>query len=620
MHSSDHDLIRTLGPDDGQVQAIAVMGEGGTRLLIDSEALEQAVYLYRPIFDERGEEIVDLEIVMVNTAARHVLFSEHIVEGVRCSDVFVDMHEALTAANSAWHGERPTPYRIIRRGELDGQPLVMHYEVATMRVAGYIVQVSIDHTIVEQLASADARFRLMAEASIDGLMLLTPEPDGVEFVVSYANPAALAAEPDLRVNGRLAPGLAAIARSALTELEVTSPVRRYFQGDILTRHVSLEATFTKVVDGQVMVEIRELTSSDAARAELERTDRVLRAIGAGSFGSIAVYEPRFLSGRLVDLALLWSAGGHGHGTGDRAALDATAVFPGATLLEMAQTMIRLGETKRSGWVPVQVPVPSTDGAERHVEFTLVLSGDRFVLEFVERTEELAARTALATVSAAADAQRSFLSRVSHEMRSPLNVIHGYSQLLAHLHLPDAAQAHIAHIERGVARMVQIVDDLLLLGQLDQGLVRLEPRPVDVGQLADDVVEGTHGSASCPPNMVSRWEVTMPAASVSTDPARFTTLALLVAEASLAARPDEPLAIGPFFRGTRAGVQIVTRSSSPVVGELWTPLVSSHSIPGAGLGLAVARGMAQALDVTMEVRDVPGDPERSALVLLLTALS
>jgi signal transduction histidine kinase len=283
---------------------------------------------------------------------------------------------------------------------------------------------------------------------------------------------------------------------------------------------------------------------------------------------------------------------------------------------MAQTMIRHGETKRSGWVPVA----TTDGAERHVEFTLVLSGDRFVLEFVERTEELAARTALATVSAAADAQRSFLSRVSHEMRSPLNVIHGYSQLLAHLHLPDTAQAHLAHIERGVARMVQIVDDLLLLGQLDQGLVRLEPRPVDVARLADDVVEGTRGSASCPPGMVSRWEATVPAASVSTDPARFATLALLVAEASLAARPDEPLAIGPFFRGTRAGVQIVTRRSSPVVDELWRPLVSSHSIPGAGLGLAVARGMAQALDVTMEVREVPGDADRAALVLLLTAVS
>jgi signal transduction histidine kinase len=616
MQAPDHDLLRTLGPDHGPVQAIAVMGEEGMRLLLDTAALEQAVYLYRPIFDERGEEIVDLEIVMVNEAARHVLFSEHIVEGVRCSDVFVDMHEALTAANAAWQGERPTPYRILRRGELDGEPLVMHYEVATMRVAGYVVQVSIDHTIVEQLASADARFRLMAEASNDGLMLLTPEPDGVEFVVSYANPAALAAEPDLRVNGRLAAGFAAIARSAVADLLVASPVRRYFQRDILTRQVSLEATFTNVGDGQVMVGIRELTSSDAARAELERTDRVLRAIGAGSFGSIAVYEPRFLGGRLVDLALLWSAGGHGHGAGERSALDAAVVFPRGQLLEMAKVMIHKGETKRSGWVPVQ----SADGPERHAEFTLVLSGDRFVLEFVERTEELAARTALATVSAAADAQRSFLSRVSHEMRSPLNVIHGYSQLLSHLHLPETALAHVAHIERGVSRMVQIVDDLLLLGQLDQGLVRLEPRPVDVAQLADDVVEGTNGSASCPQGMVTRLAVTMPAASVSTDPARFATLALLVAEAALAARPDEPLAIGPFFRGTRAGLQIVTAAESPVVGELWGPLVGGHSIPGSGLGLAVARGMAQALDVTMEVREAQGDPGRAALVLLLTAIS
>jgi hypothetical protein len=169
-------------------------------------------------------------------------------------------------------------------------------------------------------------------------------------------------------------------------------------------------------------------------------------------------------------------------------------------------------------------------------------------------------------------------------------------------------------------MVQIVDDLLLLGQLDQGLVRLEPRSVDVAQLADDAVEGMHGSASCPEGMVTRLEVTMPAASVSTDPSRFATLVLLVAEASLSARPDEPLAIGPFFRGTRAGLQIVTAAESPVVTELWGPLVGGHSIPGAGLGLAVARGMAQALDVTMEVREAHGDPGRAALVLLLTAIS
>jgi signal transduction histidine kinase len=615
MQPSHDDLSRTVRSDDGTVHAIAVAADSGTRLLIDSESLEQAVYLYRPIFDERGEDIVDLEIVTVNEAARHVLFSEHIVEGVRCSDVFVDMHEALTAANAAWQGERPPSYRIVRRGELDGQPLVMHYEVATMRVGGYVVQVSIDHTIVDQLASADARFRGMAEASIDGLVLLTPEPDGAEFVVSYANPAALAAEPDLRINGRLSAGLAAIARSAVAELAVASPVRRYFQRDILTRHVSLEATFADVA-GQVMVQIRELTSVDAARSELERTDRVLRAVGAGAFGSIAVYEPRFLGGMLVDLVLLWSADGHGHGTGHRPVLDATAVFPGGELLSMAQAMILKGEATQSGWVPVA----AVDAPERHVEFTLVLSSDRFVLEFVERTEELAARTALATVSASADAQRSFLSRISHEMRSPLNVIHGYTQLLAHLHLPEPAMAHLAHIDRGVSRMVQIVDDLLLLGQLDQGLVRLEPRPVEVSQLADAVVEGTHGSASCPDGMVTRLAVTVPTVSISTDPTRFATLALLVAEASLAARPEQSLAIGPFFRGTRAGLQILTSAESPVVEELWKPLVGSSSIPGAGLGLAVARGMAHALDVTMEVRDVAGDPARSALVLLLTALS
>jgi signal transduction histidine kinase len=593
--------------------AIAVLADAGMRLLIDSEALQQAVYLYRPIFDE-SDRIVDLEIVMLNEAAKRVPLAGHIVAGLRVSEVFIDLHEALDAANDAWNGGRPSGYRIERRGFHEGRPLVVRYDIATMRAGGYIVQVSADRTVLEQLATADTRFRLMAEASVDGLMLLEPEPDGDGYVVAYANPRALIAEPGLRVGERLPLDILEVALDAVQELQAASSVRRYLQREVLARRVSIEATFIEVGDGQVMMTVRELTSREAARAELERSDRVLRAIGAGAFGTIAVYEPRFNGHELVEMSLLWSASGHGHGAGARPPLDATAVLSAAELLRMARSMLESDTTKRSGWVPVQ----TDEGEERSVEFTLVLSGDRFVLEFVERTEELAARTALAMVTATADAQRNFLSRVSHELRSPLNVIHGYSQLLGRLHLPEPATGHVAHIERGVTRMVQIVDDLLLLGQLDQGLLRIDEQEIDVRGLVDGVIVAAQQEPWWRNGALTAGQPAESGdATVVTDRSRFVLTAVLLAEASVPLAGRSGIEVVPFERGMRAGVQFVADADSPVAGELWEPFVSSHTIPGAGLGLAVARSMAKALDMVVEVRTLVDEPGRVRLVLSLS---
>jgi signal transduction histidine kinase len=224
------------------------------------------------------------------------------------------------------------------------------------------------------------------------------------------------------------------------------------------------------------------------------------------------------------------------------------------------------------------------------------------------------------VTATSEAQRSFLSRVSHELRSPLNVIHGYSQLLSRLRLHEPANDHVLHIESGVNRMVQIVDDLLLLGQLDQGLLRLDAQTVDVGDLAADVVSAAAHESWWRPDLLVPSTDHPVGVAVRTDRARFAMVAVLVAEASLAGDPDEAIVIAPFARGTRAGVQFVTPLSSSVVDSVWRPFVSSHTIPGSGLGLAVARGMAKALDVVVELRDVPGDLPRTALVLLTQSVT
>jgi signal transduction histidine kinase len=577
------------------------------RLLIDSEALDQAVYQYRPRLDDSGLRVVDLFIERMNDAAKRLRLASHITEGTWASKVYVDMEKALDAATSAWFGGRPSTYHIERRGIVGGQPFVVHYEIATMRAGDHVVQVAVDHTTVSELASVDSRFRLMAEASHDGLVLLATDPDLPSPVLVYANAAALAGEPRLRIGESLPAHLRDFVADALLELGDGRPVRRYIERDLPSRRIDVEAVFTEAGDGQVMVSLRELSDEEIARTALERSDRVLAAIGEGAFGTIAVFEPQFRRGELFDLLMTWSSAA-GPSEGGGTSMQPSAVLSATDLVHMARQMLLTGEQRRSGWVSI-----AEDGRERSIEFTLVRAGDRFVLEFVERTEELEARTALAMAEAGAEAQRAFLSRISHELRTPLNVIHGYSQLLGVAALPERAAGHVRHIEQGVHRMVAVVDDLLMLGQLDHGLVRLDRRPVRTAQLVDSVLASAAESEWWVDGALLRAAPQGVDAVVDTDPTHFLGMALMVAEAS--AVVQRGVEIGEFRRGARAGIRLCAPDRSEVVRSVWRPFLHHHALPGSGMGLAVARGMANALGVSLELRDDDSRPGIVSLVLL-----
>lgn len=92
------------------------------------------------------------------------------------------------------------------------------------------------------------------------------------------------------------------------------------------------------------------------------------------------------------------------------------------------------------------------------------------------------------VKAALESQRDLVANVSHELKTPLTSIQGFSQALLDGATADAAAreraAAVIHEEAG--RMRRLVDELLDLARLEGGEVTLARQPVDLGQLLEEV--------------------------------------------------------------------------------------------------------------------------------------
>jgi len=88
---------------------------------------------------------------------------------------------------------------------------------------------------------------------------------------------------------------------------------------------------------------------------------------------------------------------------------------------------------------------------------------------------------------ASKAKSEFLSRASHEMRTPLNAVIGFAQLLEFQQGsdPEKSMTYAKHIRTAGEHLLRLVTDVLDLNSASQGTLRMTPAPVE---LADAITE------------------------------------------------------------------------------------------------------------------------------------
>jgi len=144
----------------------------------------------------------------------------------------------------------------------------------------------------------------------------------------------------------------------------------------------------------------------------------------------------------------------------------------------------------------------------------------------ERTE----REIREQAAALAEADRNkdqFLAKLAHELRNPLGAARAAIQVLqARVGSDPAAARPLAILERQMAHLVHLIDDLRDVSQIARGELRLHREPVDVRAILADAVETIRPALTSRQQLIS---VALPsdAVAIDGDSARLTQIFLNV---------------------------------------------------------------------------------------------
>jgi signal transduction histidine kinase len=134
-----------------------------------------------------------------------------------------------------------------------------------------------------------------------------------------------------------------------------------------------------------------------------------------------------------------------------------------------------------------------------------------------RLEAAANQSLIAALEQANQVRSEFVSTMSHELRTPLNVMLG----LAEMARDPSFDSHerdemLERLRRYGDRLLELVEGTLEIGKIEAGRTRIDPRPLSIVALWDELRRGC--SDLMPrPGVVLEWGDAVPAGEVRTDP-------------------------------------------------------------------------------------------------------
>ena len=223
-------------------------------------------------------------------------------------------------------------------------------------------------------------------------------------------------------------------------------------------------------------------------------------------------------------------------------------------------------------------------------------------------------TALERARAAEKARSMFFSIVSHDIRTPLNAILGYAELLQKGMDSEADRDHaLKSISASGTTLLQLVNDVLDLAKMDAGKMKLCPEPVLLFQLVDEVFSSFWRDASEKGVMLVNWTDGVP--TVMVDGHRFRQILFNLIGNAVKFTKSGSVTVSASYTGTTLEVSVsdtgcgiapdmVDRVLEPFV-QVLDPSHSADRAGGTGLGLSICRRLAEAMGGELGVKSELG---------------
>lgn len=225
---------------------------------------------------------------------------------------------------------------------------------------------------------------------------------------------------------------------------------------------------------------------------------------------------------------------------------------------------------------------------------------------VERIGSLEAERRLARL------QSDFIATVSHELKTPLGFIKGYSTTLMRADTdwdPEAQREFLQIIDEEADRLTELVDNLLDSSRLQAGTLGIQLKTVDLAALLEENIDRLHSRY---PQLKVEWKVETDDAIVEADPKRLDQVIENLVSNAIKYAPGSPIHLS--LRESGNQLQISVKDSGPgvpsqhrenIFKRFFRAPENKENVRGSGLGLYICEQIVRAHKGEITVKSVKG---------------
>jgi signal transduction histidine kinase len=255
----------------------------------------------------------------------------------------------------------------------------------------------------------------------------------------------------------------------------------------------------------------------------------------------------------------------------------------------------------------------------------VRHGDRLLQREHERS--LALVQSVARAEAASKAKSQFLANMSHELRTPLNAVIGFAEILSSEGfgpLGDKRYGEYAHeIVDGGRNLLTIIENTLDLSRIELGTAEVSRRPVDPAVLLDGVAR-TLTPQIKEGDIVLSVEIDPATPAIESDEAKLRKILLNLISNAVKFTPPQGRVTVRVSGCDHGAVRFEITDTGIGLAPADVPLAlapfgqvdgaRNRRYQGAGLGLPLAKGLAELLGGNIEIDGKPGRGTTVAVTL------